>query len=218
MTSLHEQQQKATNFSWLAPFYDTLGAIAFNGNLHRSQAHLLAHYPPQLDRVLIIGGGTGKFLIELLKKVTVNKLIYLDVSPGMIRQAQKKVAKIFPQQTSIEFICGSLQDIPELEYDLIITHYFLDCFPEKEFIETSQVLKGKLAIDGYWSMVDFCTTHSASRSKKMVVKALYKFFQLTCRLNCQDLANFDPWFEQNLEVIEQQNFCRGLLKASLYKN
>ena len=204
------------NFSKLAPIYDLLGSLAFVGRLHRSQTHLIPLYPKQPKNILIMGGGTGKFLIELLKAITFENITYIDLSPKMITLARNKVSVSYPESLSkMHFICGDETTIPKKSYDLIITHYFLDCFTETDFVKVAESLYDHLQATGTWSMVDFSNPQN-NHIKGSIIGFLYGFFRLTCQLNVKNIPDFDPWFEQKLGRRYDKEFIGGLLKSTIY--
>lgn len=207
---------KAIDFSRLASIYDFLGGIVFLGSLHRSQIHFLSRLQ-KIENVLIVGGGTGRFLVELLKLGKVEKLTYVDISAGMISQAKKKVQKIGALD-KVDFICGGLDSIPDKEYDLICTHYFLDCFEEVELSGIMKKFKKLLSKEGVWHFTDFYLDSSSSIFRKCFVAFLYRFFKVFCGLKVKKLPNFKLLFLENgLQVEEEKYFFKCLLRTAIYR-
>lgn len=205
------------NFSNITPIYDLLGTLAFAGRLHKSQQYMLELYPKSVENILIIGGGTGKFLTEIVSSIKFNELIYIDISPGMIKSARKKIVKNSPDQLSnIEFICGGINNLPKKDYDLVITHYFLDCLTPESYLKIVEELKNSLKPTGLWSMVDFYNTNQ-DPLKKRFISLLYRFFHITCNLPSIQLTDFDSWFNKNMNRLNRKEFIGGLLKSTLYK-
>ncbi|MCH2206242.1 MAG: class I SAM-dependent methyltransferase [Lentisphaerales bacterium] len=197
--------------------YDLLGTVCFLGKLHASQKKQLKHFPKQVKNILILGGGTGKFLVDLASQIDFESLTYLDISPKMISQARSKVIKEIPQLLpKINFICAPASDLPDQTYELIITHYFMDCFQQKDFELLALKLRNMLAPNGLWSMVDFYN-ESNSSSRSLLIRFLYLFFRVSCNLNVRKLPEFDAWFHRHMHCQHSQKLLNGLLKASLYK-
>lgn len=194
-----------------------LGSIVFFGALHRSQTFFLSRLQKS-DNVLVVGGGTGRFLVDLLKVGESLKVTYVDISPGMILKAKKKVNKLGKSE-HVEFICGGLESIPNGKYDLICTHYFLDCFEEGELFGVIQQFKSLLSKDGLWHFTDFYLDDSSSMFRKSFVSFLYFFFRSFCGLKVKKLANFKELFSKNgLQLKEEGYFYRGLLRTGLYRH
>jgi tRNA (cmo5U34)-methyltransferase len=205
-----------TDFSKLAPIYDFLGTMIFLGALRRSQTCLLNGLPT-VDNVLVLGGGTGTFLVDMLKKVSVSQIDYIDISQGMITQAKKKVvaAGLFDK---VNFICGSEQDIPEKKYDLICTNYFLDCFSDADLLQLMPLLQERVADHGHWLFTDFHLQKRSSFSRKFFVGFLYVFFKVTCHLTVKKLPDFELHFEKlDLEKEQESYFSAKLLRSVLFK-
>jgi len=206
-----------TDFSSLSSIYDVLGLLMFQGSLHSSQVYFFDKMP-KIKKALILGGGTGKFLVDLLNSVLVEKVIYVDISPGMIAKAKDKVRKL-KLENKVEFICGGFESIPVGQYDLICTHYFLDCFEEEHIVEMLQVLKKSLSENGVWHFTDFYLDSGSSFLRKKFVAFLYFFFRTSCGLKVDKLANFKKVFKNTgFKRIEEKYFRRRLLRTALYKN
>lgn len=208
-----KNSKKQTDFSPIAPVYDLIGSLFFGGKLHSSQLENLSKLPKRFKHILIVGGGTGKFLKDLIAVKEFEQLTYVDISPKMIDLAKSKVS----EKENIHFINGDEATIPNQSYDLIITHYFLDCFDQEKFEELAHRLLNKLTVGGYWSMVDFYINPKSSHFKKYFVCFLYKFFKLSCHLNTKELPDFETWFLKNLLLKEDALSCLKLLRSTVYQ-
>ena len=207
---------KRPDFSILSPIYDFLGILAFQGTLHRSQLFLLNELK-QSQNALIIGGGTGRFLVDLMKSGKVDKVTYVDISPGMIKKAESKIKKL-ASSDRVSFICGGLDSIPEEKFDLICTHYFLDCFPEDQLPEVMAKLNHFLSDNGDWHFTDFYLNESSSFIQRKTVGFLYWFFRLSCGIKVRKLANFENQFEDvGLSEFKNKFFRRRLIKTAIYR-
>ena len=209
--------KKNVDFSILSPIYDFLGSIVFFGALHRSQIYFLDQLKKP-DRALIIGGGTGRFLVDLLKSEKVKNITYVDISAGMFAKAKKKVSAL-GKENQVEFICGGLEAVPDRQYDLICTHYFLDCFEEEELCLMLSKLRGLLSKEGEWHFTDFYLDESSSFIKTKFVGFLYFFFRILCGLKVKKLPDFKKLFNgTELKGETEKYFFRGLLRTAIYKS
>lgn len=205
-----------TDFSRLAGIYDLLGLLTFCGALHRSQVYFLSSLH-QCQRALIMGGGTGKFLIDLLKSGKVDKVTYVDISPGMIVKARRKVQSR-GLLSRVEFICGGIADIPAVKFDLVCTHYFLDCFSEADLTKVFAKLKTCLAVQGLWHFSDFYLDKYSSWYERKLLRFLYGFFRVTCGLGVDSLADFSKFFDSyKLRIVQEKSFGGGLLRTAVYR-
>jgi tRNA (cmo5U34)-methyltransferase len=64
------------NFNPIASFYDILADIVFFRQIYLSQCCYLDKIPPR-SNILVIGGGTGRFLKKLLLKNTEYNITYV---------------------------------------------------------------------------------------------------------------------------------------------
>ena len=187
--------RKKRGFDFLSFFYDFSSRLFFGGYLFKSQVHFL----PQLkkcDSVLIFGGGTGKILIELLKKDIGSHYTYVDISPTMISKTKKRIEK-FSTVGNVNFIEGSYKNIPsDKKFDLIITPYVLDCFSEKELTTAMNTLDSRLNKGGEWLFTDFNVPQNSPMKTVagMITRTLYFFFNMICGLGVTKLPDFEKEF------------------------
>ena len=203
------------DFSTLAPFYDLLGTVVFFGALRRSQNYFLRDLGSP-SKVLILGGGTGTYLIDLLKTNDIESVDYVDISPGMIEKAERKFVKS-GSKTKVSFHCGGADVIPQKKYDLIITNYFLDCFTNENLKDLIPALYELLTPDGKWLFTDFHKDESTGRIKRGLIRFLYGFFNQICNLGVKKLPDFNGHFEKaDLKVQKQRFFSGKLLRTVLF--
>ncbi|HSH65134.1 MAG TPA: methyltransferase [Bacteroidia bacterium] len=209
-------------FDFLCPFYDVLTTAFFGVSLITSQTYFI----PQLKKkqaALILGGGTGTLLLELLRKDIAEKYYYLDISKNMIRKTQKKVLKQFPEQFhKIIFECGSYENCESFQpVDLIVTPYILDCFSQQETRQIMKMLHGKLKQNGQWLFIDFNTTGQSNLValvSRWIIRILYLFFNLVCNIQVKKLPDFSTCFsELNLLVTHEKYFMRKMLVGRIYE-
>ena len=87
-------QPRKDHYRYLAPFYERLVRLVFGTALH--QAHheaLLLGLPVACDNTLHIwiGGGTGYSINEVMRNLPKTKLLYIEASQSMMKQAQQRL-------------------------------------------------------------------------------------------------------------------------------
>lgn len=89
ISSVNRSTAEARSFYHrLSPYYDTLAGS--EKKFIRAGLRLLDPEPG--DRILEIGSGTGFALLQIARKLNNNGHVYgIDIAPGMIRVAQKKL-------------------------------------------------------------------------------------------------------------------------------
>jgi len=217
-----QKQKNIEGFNRIAPFYNIASVISSFNKIHKSQTWLLSKQM-KFSKVLIIGGGDGKFLLEAMKQGLSEQYYYIDISDAMIKLAQSKIKKQLPLSlSSVIFICGSYQDIPENEkFDLIVTPYFLDCFSDDELSLVVDKLYSQLTIEGTWFFADFNIPEGSFRSFifKNIIQLLYGIFNLFCDLRVNRLPDFSKEFcKYGFTILYEKYFLGGLLVARIYKS
>src|SRR5688572_27433406 len=113
------------NFDSVASFYDRLSRLIFGNSILHAQTLYLPDIPTGAN-VLILGGGTGWLLCELLAKKPGCKIWYIEASEKMI-----SLSKEATRDTShrVTFIHGTEDRIPSgITFHVVITHFYLDLF------------------------------------------------------------------------------------------
>lgn len=215
-------QRVKLGFNVLCPAYDFISTLFFGKSLINSQTYFITELT-KVKSVLILGGGTGKLLLELMKQDIAESYYYLDISESMIQKSKRKVLRKFPEKArQVIFECGSYQNINSYDsFDLIITPYVLDCFPEKEIREVMFLLNTKLKSNGQWLFVDFNISKNSAVAtfiSSITIKLLYYFFNIFCKLRVKNLPNFSSYFsELNLDTVYENYFLNGMLVGRVYQ-
>lgn len=204
-------------FDRLSRFYDLLLRMSSGAAIPRSQTALLPQMPNG-KKALIVGGGTGTFLVELIKSGKTEDITYIDISEGMIRQSRKKVDTL---NASVKYICGTLEDLkPEERFDMIFTPYFLDLFEEKERVSIMKSIQAHLNPGGYWYVSDFAYPDQNLPGKfyRLAHRILYLFFRTVCGISGQQLPDLkSELMAMNMKLVEEKYFLKRLLWAGLWK-
>jgi tRNA (cmo5U34)-methyltransferase len=199
----------AAGFDRLAPVYDVLARIVIGSGIRKSQLHFLNHLTTK-NKLLILGGGTGWILPFILETNPTLQIDYIDTSPKMIELARGRV-----KDSSVRFIVGTEENIPDIEYDCVITNFYLDLFDDTKLQSVILCIKNSLGSGGTWIATDFV-------NEKMwhvgVLTIMYRFFQLTTGLKTLNL----PLWEQGLRMaggtqLEMKKYSRGFIKSTVLR-
>lgn len=206
-------------FDQVAPFYDALARLIFGNILLQAQTAFLLDVPAG-SRVLIIGGGTGQILTILLQQGNCREIVFLEVSEKMLQQARTGI-KDQPNAHQVSFRLGTEAAIlPGEKFDVIMTHFFLDLFSDKFLPPLLTILHRALAKEGYWVATDFVIPKELSWQRiwaKILLKIMYIFFGLTCRISAKSLPDWEAWLRQyGLEAKQSRFFYHGLIRAALF--
>ena len=180
----------AEGFDRVAGFYDRMMRAVFGKSIVHAQTHFLPLIPPQAQKILIIGGGTGWIIQEVLKINPKAQIIFIEISPKMIQQAQKKISS--EQVTQVNFIHGDENKIKDFApYDIIISNFFLDLF----FFENSKKITNRfyenLNPGGLLLYTDFYAENDPLRLRKLGINFMYWVAHRLCQLEARHYWNYE---------------------------
>src|SRR5690242_3516292 len=117
------------SFDVLAPHYRWMEFILAGEKLHRCRTAFLDKVP-DAKNILLLGEGHGRCLVECRRRFPCAKITCVDASESMLVQARRRLARHNLESANVEFIHANVLDWPPTEerHDLIVTHFFLDCF------------------------------------------------------------------------------------------
>lgn len=213
------------SFDTIAPVYDPLARLVFGRSIVQAQTCFLDTVPPGA-RVLIIGGGTGWILTELLQKQAIAHIDYVEASARMISLAQQKYRNFkkkhaISHSATVKFIQGTEHNVPsETLYDVIITFFVLDMYHNEALRNITQKLYDKLISGGIWLFADFKTNQKRVQRwwHQALVNLMFLFFRLTCNLQNRKLPDYDQAFSQ-LPLFREKTktFFRQLMVSEVYR-
>ncbi len=204
------------NFDRVAPHYRWLETLAFGNQLQEARTAFVREIPSP-RRVLILGEGNGRFVAEFVRAHPAAAVDCIEASERMIELAQQRVNA--PQ---VHFIHANVRDTP-LEagtYDLIVTHFFLDCFADAALCEVVEKLAAAATMDASWLLADFRLPNSGWRRfhASLWIWAMYLFFRLTSEVQTQRLDDPSPCLrESGFECVRQQRSRFGMIKSELWR-
>jgi tRNA (cmo5U34)-methyltransferase len=200
------------NFDRIAPFYDGLASLAFGRNILRSQDFFLNRIPGN-DKVLVLGGGTGRFLLHLMKINSSCQVWYIDSSAEMIARARQKVKN----SGQVHFILGTEEDIPaEIKFNAVLTFFYLDLFTEEKLAAVINKIKTSLKKDALWIVSDFVIRNNIW--SPVLLKLMYSFFRLTSGVEAKKLPDWRTLLSQaGFTMSERKPFYSGFIESCIYQ-
>lgn len=200
-------------FNWISSSYDLLTRSIFGSHLHDAQLLYLKEIP-QNSNVLMIGGGTGWLLKELIHINPTCKIWYIEASSSMIGAAKRKVN--YAEQRNIFFIHGTENSTPQgIQYDVVITNFFLDLFSSATLASVISKINASLRLNGIWLVSDFI--HQDKWWQKVLLSTMYFFFRITCGIESGKLPRWERSLEEvGLKEIQSQFFYSSFIKSAFY--
>jgi ubiquinone/menaquinone biosynthesis C-methylase UbiE len=210
------------SFDALAPWYGTLEWIAFGDDLQRCRVACLGEIAAP-HRVLIVGEGNGRFLCELLRLHPGVGIDCIDASQRMLQLARKRVEdELGHRGERVRFLHHEMTSWspPEHHYDLVVTHFVLDCFAETELAAVVRKLAQATTAEASWLLADFCVPVGgvARLRARAWLAVMYQFFRLTAGIDAGQLI--DPTAVMRVEgfaLNRQHKFQQGMLKSELWR-
>ena len=176
-------------------------------------------------QVLILGEGDGRFLKNFLGLNTVAQVDCVDSSRQMLAVAERRIASQSGHDDGfrrVEFHHADARSwVPPLgrSYDLIATHFFLDCFNEEELHAMISRFSAVACRDTNWIVSEFhqpAGGWSAWRAR-LWIRGLYTLFGWTTGLRIRRLPEFRPILEQSgFHLTRQVKADAELLVSELW--
>jgi len=201
------------SFDRIAPVYDRLAGMVFGTAIQDAQrAHLDALSTAR--EILILGGGTGWLLKDLLQRNLSARITYLEASQRMIDQARKSLMDA--DRLRVAFVHGTEEWLlEENRFDAVIINFFADMFTAPELVKILQRLDLVLRPGGQLLCTDFVDD---VRWQRALLSAMYTFFKVTAGLRNHQLA---PWRklipDEGFERLRSKTFWKGFICSEVYR-
>jgi tRNA (cmo5U34)-methyltransferase len=210
----------AYSFNPVAPIYDQLSRLVFDGAIDQSQVRYLDLIPGG-SRVLLIGGGTGRVLVDLLQQADCREVVFLEASNKMIAKARERVAG-HRNAGSVVFRLGTEADIsPAEKFDVILTFFFLDLFSPVLLHQVTGQLNRALVPGGWWLISDFIPPRGSLLRRMgatLLFNSMYLFFRVTCGISASRLPDWRGLLGSlGLKPAKSCNYYHGLIQAAAYQ-
>ena len=208
------------SFNFVAPYYRSLETIVFGNGLQRARTCWIEKIT-RPKRTLILGEGNGRFLCELVRAHPGIDIDCIDASDVMLKIAQARLRRISPESVPhVHFSCADISKwLPQKSYDLLVTHFFLDCFPRKELPAIVRKLANAAQPGAAWLIADFTIPRQTFPRicALFLLQLMYTFFRATAGIAARKLVDPTPY-------LNDSGFCRtseklygaGLIRSDLY--
>jgi len=188
---------------------ETLSAGA---KLQRCRTAFLDNIPVP-ERVLLAGEGHGRFLPECVRRFPDAKIVVVDSSARMLEISKRTV-----KTGRVKFVHTDVLDwqAPNAAFDLVVTHFFLDCFTADELATVIGNLSRATTARAHWLVADFEIPSSgpARLRARIILALLYRFFRTTSGLRAKRLIPPDEILKNaGFSRKDRRTFNWGLLKS-----
>jgi SAM-dependent methyltransferase len=211
------------NFNHIAKPYRWLEYLTLGKALENCRNHFL---PQLLDRrnALVLGDGDGRFLAQLFKHNPRLRADAVDTSATMLQLLRQRCEAATPNaDTRLHTIQANALTVPlnnsKAPYDLVVTHFFLDCLAQSELNALIARIAPALSPGTIWLISDFRIPSGPMRlPARSIVRFLYLTFRLLTGLRTTQLPDHTtPLTQASLTLISQQHRLAGLLTTELWQ-
>ena len=190
------------NCDRIARWYRWLEYAGFGRALERRREEFL----PDLQaarRALVLGDGDGRFLAALMRRNRTVHADAVDSSMRMLDLARDRIAEIGPhalERTRFHHADACEWPLPAHEgYDLIVTHFFLDCLDDAQVDALAARIAAAAAEQAIWVVSEFHVPEGplAAWCARIWIGGLYAFFRVATGLRAGRL----PAYRASLEKL-----------------
>ncbi len=209
------------SFDRLAPHYHWIEWLFAGEKLQRCRSACLPLIPAP-RRVLLIGEGHGRSLVALLRAFSEAEFTCVDASARMLDCARTRIEAHGLSDRAVEFVHSDIRDwrAPARRFDLLVTHFFLDCFRADQLAEVVRSLAVTAVPGARWLLADFRVPVAGFGKwrARVILWSLYLFFRRTTRLPASHLTPPDGFLQQCGFVLRARRlFEWGLLHSDVWQ-
>jgi ubiquinone/menaquinone biosynthesis C-methylase UbiE len=205
------------NCDRLAPWYRWAEYGAFGRALQQRRVHFLKTLRTP-HRVLMLGEGDGRFLQAFARQYPNAAIDYIDASARMLALAQDRA----PATGHIRFHHANAltEPLPGNGYDLVVTHFFLDCLTNEEVEALVRRITEVSTPTAQWLISEFRqpSTGLPALWARSWLWLLYRFFRISTGLRTSRLPDHHAALRRGGFTLSQSSLAwAGLLISELWE-
>lgn len=207
-------------FDALARHYRWMEFVLAGNKLQRCRMAFLARVAA--ENILLVGEGNGRFLCECRRKFPNARITVVDASVQMLWAARQRLERHGLNFSQVEFIHANALEwkLKPMVFDLIVTHFFLDCFPGDQLKQVVANLASSAAPGALWLLADFqLPAFGLRRCRAQVIHAMmYAFFRAVTGIPARRLTAPDDFLRAfGFALAERRTSECDLLRADLWR-
>ncbi|KAA6456847.1 class I SAM-dependent methyltransferase [Acidobacteria bacterium AB60] len=202
----------APNFDRLAGVYRWMEWLSFGGWLWRCRCGFL----PEMRaarRALVLGDGDGRFTARLLRENPGVEVDAVDISPAMLEALRSRAGD--DRDRLRTHVADVRLGPPAGEgYDLVVTHFLLDCLTTAEVEELALRVRSQVTPDAVWVVSEFAEPAGwfGRLVARPLVRLLYGAFGWMTGLRVRKLPDWEGALARaGFRRRERKTWLRGLL-------
>lgn len=201
----------------LAGLYRWMEAVTFGpwlGWCRREFLEEMSH----CRQALVLGDGDGRFTAQLLKTNPVVEIEAVDASPAMLRALMRRAGSRAGR------VCAHCADVRLWQparppYDLVVTHFMLDCLTGEEVCALAERLRSAVSPSALWVVSEFVIPKNGYGQwvARPVVSGLYLGFHWLAGLAVNTLPDHPSALKgAGFELRRRRTRLSGLLASELW--
>ena len=205
------------NFNPIARPYRWLEYLTLGPVLQQTRCHYLPSLTQQKS-ALIIGDGDGRFLAQLLTQNPNLQAEAIDTSATMLHLLRQRCAPYADRLQTHQTDALAFQ--PTKKYDLVVTHFFLDCLTQTQLEALITRITPHLSPNALWLISDFRIppTGPMRPIARAYIRSLYLAFRILTNLRVSTLPDHaTPLIQSGFTRIAQHHRLAGLLTTELWQ-
>jgi len=231
-SEVHASQPVDTpDFNRLAGLYRWMELVCFGPWLWWCRCVYLADLH-SCRQALVLGEGDGRFTARLLRANSSIRIDAVDASSAMLQALARRAAPHAAAHLGTprlrthcadarNWIPGSLQGIfPTSEpYDLVVTHFFLDCLTTEEVQALAAKLHRVVSPSALWLVSEFAIPRGwfGRFVARPIVSGLYWAFSQLTGLAVRRLPGYDSALAASgFTLVKHRSWLGGLLRSELW--
>jgi SAM-dependent methyltransferase len=208
------------NFDSLAHIYRWMEYCSFGPMLERCRFHFLSRCA-QARHALVLGDGDGRFTARLLAANPAIQVDAVDASTAMLAALRKRVRGDSGADSRLHTIQADLRRFspPRQGYDLVASHFFLDCLTDEDVSALVGRLLPHLTEDARWLVSEFSVPEIGWQrvGARLLIRSLYFAFFLITRLRVHRMPDYSKIFrEHGFDRGEPAVYLGGLLVSEVW--
>jgi ubiquinone/menaquinone biosynthesis C-methylase UbiE len=207
------------DFNRLARIYQWMEALSFGPWLWGCRCAWLDSLKSRDPKhALVLGDGDGRFTAKLLRTCPGIHVDAVDASSAMLQATLKRAA---PDAARLRVFLADARKLepPHPPYDLIVTHFFLDCLTTAEVQALATTLSRAATPDAQWLVSEFAVPRNGFGRliAQPLVSLLYFAFARLTGLAQRSLPDHRSALSQSgFTLFHQRAWLGGLLSSELW--
>jgi ubiquinone/menaquinone biosynthesis C-methylase UbiE len=214
----NEPISRAPSFDRLARIYRWMEWVSFGPWLWRCRCAFLSDMQSR-RKALVLGDGDGRFSAHLLSKNPAILIDAVDASSAMLAELRRRVG---PHGNRVRTCFADVRTLtPEdKNYDLVVTHFLLDCLTTNEIASLAERSRSHLQPGAIWVISEFAVPAGwfGRIVARPMVSFLYRAFGLLTGLAVRRLPDHHAALTiAGFSLQRQHPSLGGLLTSEIWE-